>query len=159
MSKKIKAIVLAAVMVTALFILCACGGNIAEEKKPESEHQIINANGVMLYEDDSINTKDEAAQAKLDKYLSDKAEDLKKRFNTSYNTTEVYAKGNTLVFELDYTKDADAEMLGDAKKTMEEITTTMSIADGRESTGVDNLAVVYAVVSGEGAVEYSKLMK
>ena len=75
----------------------------------------------MLYEDESIDTGDEDAQAKLEKYLSGKSDDLKKRFNTDFNTTEVYAAGNALVFELDYTKDADEEILGDASKMMEEM--------------------------------------
>ena len=146
-------------MAAAFLVLCACGDNSAEEKKPKNDHQIVNANGVLLYEDESINTKDEAAQAKLDQYLSDKAEDLKKRFNTDFNTTEVGAQGNTLVFELDYNKDADEDILSNAVKTMEEMTTTMSIADGRESTGVADLAALYAVVTSEGEVKFSKLMK
>ena len=159
MKTRLKAVMLAAVMMLAVLMLCACGSGESEEKKPKNEHQIFNANGVMLYEDESIDTGDEDAQAKLEKYLSGKSDDLKKRFNTDFNTTEVYAAANTLVFELDYTKDADEEILGDASKMMEEMTTTMKIADGRESTGVKNLAALYAVVSSEGEVKFSKLMK
>ena len=158
MSKTIKAALLAATLLLCL-VLAACGSGAPEKKQAENAHQILNADGVLLLEDEAIDTGNADAQTKLETYLSTRAESLQKRFASEASQTEIYARGNTIVFETDLTAEVAADQIETLKRTMEEMTTTMDLKDGRAQTGVDSLTVLYALVNTDGTVEYSKLMK
>lgn len=154
--KKITKAMLLAVALIACLAFSSCTGGIVN-----NPHEIKNSKGVTLCVDDAINTADEAAQAKLNKYLVDdgNAEEMKTQLGSDEMTVDVYARGNTMVLEYNITVDVTDEQAKALKEEIQPRMSAMSITDGRKETGVDNLVVAYAVLDNKNNIIVSDVFK
>ena len=147
-------------LVVAALIAClafsSCTGGVVN-----NPHEIKNSKGISLCTDDAINTADEAAQVKLNKYLVDdgNGEEMKSQLGSDEMTVDVYAKGNTMVLEYNITTDVTEEQAKALKEQVQPRMASMSITDGRKETGVDNLVVVYAILDNRNNIIVSDVFK
>ena len=125
-----------------------------------AKHYIINDDGIILADDNSIDANDYAAQAKIEKFMRENgADEIVK--NTSVEgeaEVKIYAKGNTLVLDEKILREITDEEEKEIVSAFNIMAQNSDIKTPRSKTGVDNLCVVFAVVSKDGKVIYSKVI-
>ena len=113
-------------------------------------HTIVDKNGLVIAEDDLIQSDDIAAQQQLDNYI--KASGTETTITSNSMTGEIFAKGNAIVYEFTYTvalTDEQEELLAERVAEMEDYSAGL-VTQIREESGVDNAIIVYAYVSVDG---------
>ncbi len=147
-------VLLAGIVVGIIFGVKACSSNT---------HQLKNANGVVIAEDDSINVNDKDAESKISSYLvqsnaSATAQSMTNEMNGG-GTCSIYAKGNAMVFEIDLAVDVDSSRRDAFKSYMEQYGATFgsSLQQGRSESGVNNMVIVIAAVDKNRETFYSKV--
>ena len=118
-------------------------------------HTIVDKNGLVIAEDDLIQSDDIAAQQQLDNYI--KASGTETTITSNSMTGEIFAKGNAIVYEFTYTvalTDEQEELLAERVAEMEDYSAGL-VTQIREESGVDNAIIVYAYVSVDGRLLYN----
>lgn len=153
MKKGIKGIILAAMLLVCLTV-AACTGVTA------NVHELKNDKGIVLMTDDAIDVSNANAQKKLEQFIqSDAAQQTKQSLTNEQMNADIYAKGNAVVFELALTAELTAEQEALVQSSAKSLLSSTDIKEGRSDTGVDNMVVVYAVISKSGSVLASDILK
>lgn len=153
MKKGIKGIILAVAMLLVCLAVTACTG-------VTNVHELKNDKGIVLMTDDAIDVSDANAQKKLEQFIqSDAAQQTKNSLTNEQMNADIYARGNTVVFELVLTEELTAEQEALVQSSAKSLLSSTDIKEGRSETGVDNMVVVYAVISKSGSVLGSDILK
>ena len=158
---KILIIVIAAVLVVTGIVL---GIVFGVRGCTSNKHQIVSSTtGVVLAEDDAIDTGDGEAEKKLNDYLnSQNASSYEQELNRQLNGTgnaKIYAKGNAFVVEMNVTKELSSSERESARQYLEQYYSSYgsSLAQGRSESGVDNMVMVVAAVDNNHEIIYNKV--
>lgn len=152
MKNGLKGMVVAALLLVCLAVT-ACSG-------VTNVHELKNDKGIVLITDDAIDVSDADAQKKLEQFVqSDAAQDTKDSLTNEQMNADITAKGNAVVFELTLTEELTAEQEVLVQSSAKTLLSSTDIKEGRSETGVDNMVVVYAVISKSGSVLGSDILK
>lgn len=150
-TKKLIAAAAAVLALCLLFSACAMGGNV---------HEVKNAKGIVLCTDDAIDTSATKAQNKIEEYMkANDADDLKKNMSGPFADVDIFASGNAMVVTLSMKTDLNEEEPSVAQESFLSMAKAIDVKEGRAETGVDDLVVVYAVISKDGKVLSSDILK
>ena len=172
MKRFIKGIAIVSALLMAVTAFTACGNGSSNSSKKDSSssaqsskeevnvHKLLGDNGAVLAEDSKIDINDAEAQAKIEDYMAkNNAEDQEKLLSQEGVTeAKIYAKGNTMVWQVKFLKDLTDEQKVTAKTTFGGIEESFSdLSEARSETGVSNLCVVFVVELNDGSPVYTKV--
>ncbi len=159
---KILIIVIAAVLVVTGIVL---GIVFGVKGCAANSHQIVSATtGVVLAEDNAINTNDSEAEKKLNDYMtSQNVSAYEQQLNSEFNgngNAKVYAKGNAFVIEINITVPLDSTKRESVRQYMEQYYSNMgsSLSQARTECGVSNMVMVVAAVDNNHEIIYNKVI-
>lgn len=120
-------------------------------------HQIIGKTGVLLATDSQIDTSDSNAQSKLETFVSTDIAQMKSALESNGNETAyIYAQGNTIVIEEVLTAELDKAT---AEQYLANYSSQFNSSKAHSDTGLDNVVMVWAVVSKDNTLLASSVMK
>lgn len=159
---KILIIVIAAVLVVAGIVL---GIVFGVRGCAANSHQIVSATtGVVLAENEAINTNDSDAESKLNAFLNSENRKAvtEQEINSEMNgagTTTIFAKGNAVVFEINVNQALDSSQKDAFKQYMDQSITSYgsALSSIRSESKCENAVLVFAVVDSNKENIYSKV--
>ena len=120
-------------------------------------HQITGKTGVVLATDSAINTADADAQSKLESFMNPEAADLKSQLESNgKETAYVYVTGNTIVIE-EAVKGELSQTA--AEEYLSKYASSFNSSQAKSDTGLDEIIVVWAVVSKDNTLLAASVMK
>ena len=152
----VSVLVIAGIVLGIIFGVKGCSGS-------GDIHRLTDSNGVFIVEDESINTADSEAQAKIEKHLKDNNVDsimaYMNMYISEYGEYVYEVKGNALLLEVKLKIDADQSQLESLKNSIESQMSNVDVKSDRELYGVSNLVEVQAIVEKNGNVYNQKVYK
>ena len=121
----------------------------------------VTSGGIVIVEDEDINTADSEAQAKLEEYISTSGKKtMEEQYNQQYSQyfhTSISAQGNAIVVVIKFTDNISESDKSEFTQSMKQSTSNQG--NVKSETGVSNAVAVLGILNSDGSIYYTRTSK